>query len=159
MHIIYQNLEGIGEVEFYHLKQSHNQIVAKRRLQHFIWTRLSQLKMRSPCQVMDSLVFMHHNIKIKGLTVHHFGVMHENNTQQNYGEALLVGLLNINGLCKGGFTSPNAHYASPLFIYAIRVVDFKLCELRFVYEGGILWLQVWKEGDKKMRVTLGSLCR
>ena len=25
-------------------------------------------------------------------------------------------------------------------INAIIVVDFKLCELRFVYEGGILWL-------------------
>ena len=30
MHIIHQNLEGIGEVDFYHLKQIHNQIVAKR---------------------------------------------------------------------------------------------------------------------------------
>ena len=89
---------------------------------------------------MDSLFFMHHNIKIKGLIVHHFGVMHENNTQKNCGDALLVGFLNINGFCKGGFTSPHAHYASPLFIYAITVVDFKLSELSFVYEGGILWL-------------------
>ena len=30
MHIIHQKLEGIGEVDFYHLKQSHNQIVEKR---------------------------------------------------------------------------------------------------------------------------------
>ena len=30
MQIIHQNLEGIGEVKFYHLKQVHNQIVAKR---------------------------------------------------------------------------------------------------------------------------------
>ena len=89
---------------------------------------------------MGSLVFMHHNINIKGLTVHHFGVMYENATWKNCGEALFSGLLNINGLRKGGFTSPNEHYASPLCIYAITVVDFKLCELRFVYEGAILWL-------------------
>ena len=30
MHIIHQNLDGIGEVEFYHLKQIHNKIVVKR---------------------------------------------------------------------------------------------------------------------------------
>ena len=37
------------------------------------------------------------------------------------------------------------------------MVDFKICELRFENESGILWLEVWIEGEKKMRVTLGDL--